>query len=767
MSASCTALAAVRDEFVADRTLVGRAFCRAYAEAADRWFAELFDRVGVDPERFALAAVGGYGREELSPQSDLDVVLLHEGRAPDVKEVADRLWYPVWDQGLKLGHSVRTVKEALALGADDLDTATSLLRIRHLAGAEEPTSELAIKAADQWRRRSKRWLPRLRDAVEARHRQFGEVAFLLEPHLKDGRGGLRDVHALGWLDATGAMLLDDRLSDLDEPYDRLLAARVELHRVTGRAGDRLALQEQDAVAGGLGLDGGDELMARVAAAARTVAWASDEAWARVGSRLSGPRGRLTGADRAVAQGIVLRDRQVHLLNEASPADDPALVLRAAVAAAVHDVLFERASLDRLAAETPPFPDPWPAEARDLLARLLQAGRPAVRVMETLDQRGLLVRILPEWEPTRSRPQRNAYHEFTVDRHLVEAAVGAGGLTGRVDRPDLLVVGALLHDLGKGYPGDHTEVGMELVRRVAATMGYPEPDVATLVAMVEHHLLLPDVATRRDIDDEGTVRLVAERARDAGTLRLLHALTEADSIATGPSAWGPWKAGLVAALVERAANFLAGESVATSAFPSDEQRTLLESGEEVATGEGDRLTVVTRDRPGVFSQIAGVLSLSGLNVLDAAAHSEAGRALSVFRVESSVGRPPQWEKVVREVRQALDGEVALHERVAERARTYAGRRPLAAEPAGPEVRFDNDTSDAATVIEVVAPDAVGVLYRVTRALADVELDIRSAKVQTLGPTVVDSFYVTRDGRKITQAVGRREVERAVLEALDTD
>jgi [protein-PII] uridylyltransferase len=205
----------------------------------------------------------------------------------------------------------------------------------------------------------------------------------------------------------------------------------------------------------------------------------------------------------------------------------------------------------------PAPDPWPLETREALVRVLLAGRPAIAALESLDQEDLVSRLLPEWSAVRSRPQRNAYHRFTVDRHLLEAAVNAATLSGRVDRPDLLVVGALLHDIGKGYPGDHTKVGVELVGRISARMGFARRDVDVLVAMVRHHLLLPDAATRRDLDDPVTVQKVAEAVGDRLTLTLLGALAEADGLATGSSAWGPWKAGLVTELVDRTAAHLEG------------------------------------------------------------------------------------------------------------------------------------------------------------------------------------------------------------------
>ena len=237
----------VRAQLAADDSLVGRALCDAWTADVDRWLDELVTVAveGSDPGGVALVAVGGYGRGELSLQSDIDVLLLHEGR-DDIGELADRLWYPIWDARMKLGHAVRTVKEALALAADDLDTATGLLQVRHLAGDRRLTDELATKAELQWRKRAKRWLAAMSARVRERHAQAGEVAFLLEPDLKEGRGGLRDVHALRWAQAARSILWDTDHATLDAAYATLLAVRVELHRRTGRPGDRCCCRSRTA-----------------------------------------------------------------------------------------------------------------------------------------------------------------------------------------------------------------------------------------------------------------------------------------------------------------------------------------------------------------------------------------------------------------------------------------------------------------------------------------------------------------------------------------
>ncbi len=749
----------------------GAALCEALSDATDEAIAGLFDDAAGGAGGVALVAVGGYGRRQLAPGSDLDLWLLHDGRG-DVAAVAERLWYPIWDAGLKLGHAVRTPRQALALAAEDLDTATASLSARHVAGDPSLTEGLAVSALAQWRKRSGRWLADLSTRVGQRHRSTGEVAFLLEPDVKEGRGGLRDVHGLRWAHLARPVLLDGDEEAIAAAEVVLLEVRVALHLLTGRPTDQLLLERQDEVAAALGDASADALMARVATAARSVAWTGDEVWGRVGSSLTGPFGRIFARDRPLGDGLVLRDGEVHLDVEADVAGDGSLVLRAAAAAARAGTRIDRPSLDRLADGAPLLDGPWPPGARQALVELLGTGHAAIPVLEAIDQRRLLERVLPEWSHTRSKPQRNAIHRFTVDRHLCEAAANAAALADAVARPDLLLIGAWLHDIGKGLPGDHTVVGMELLAAIGERMGYGPEDVAVLVDLVRHHLLLPDVATRRDLSDDDVIDGVAEAVGSLGTLELLAALTEADSVATGPAAWGPWKAELVASLVDRVAHVLRGGAageVTGEGFPDAEVAALLAAGETVVRGEGHRLTVVAADRPGLFSRVAGTLALANLTVLGAdaaSAASDGGVAMAASRFRVAPGpEPVDWDVVAGDVRAAAAGRIALDARLAQRARNH--RRPSAvrALAAPPHVRVDNTASGTATVVEVRALDGIGVLYRITRALADLDLDITVAKVSTLGTEVVDAFYVrTASGTKLTDRDHVRELERAVLHQL---
>ncbi len=269
-----------RGSLLADGSLSGRSWSRAHSDLVDRWLSELFeDAAGAETSGLSLVAIGGYGRSELCPRSDIDVMLLHDRRV-DVGAIAERLWYPVWEQELHLGHSVTTVRDALALGAADLDTATALLSARLVAGDPAPVVALADGALDRWRKRPRLVLSQLAERVEQRHEKAGEIAFRSEPDLKEGRGGLRDVHTLRWAEAAHPILFEGDDVVLDAAYTTLLDARVVLQRLTSRPANVLTLEHQAGVAASLGLSGADELMARIAEAARAIAWTSDDAWRR-------------------------------------------------------------------------------------------------------------------------------------------------------------------------------------------------------------------------------------------------------------------------------------------------------------------------------------------------------------------------------------------------------------------------------------------------------------------------------------------------------
>src|SRR5439155_821764 len=423
------------------------------------------------------------GRREMLPRSDLDVLLLNGGR-DDIAGIADRIWYPVWDSGAELDHAVRTVPQARRVARTDLKVALGLLSARHVAGDPDLTERLRAGALEDWRAAAPSRLAELHAARDERARTRGELAFLLEPDLKEARGGLRDVHAIQAVAA--AWVAPAPGPRVRTAYEQILDARHALHEVTGRRLDRLVLEEQDEVARALGLLDGDVLLRMLAGAARTVSYAVDHAF-RQSDRLSSRPGAGNGQGRLLrrrpaerrplADGVVEQDGEVVLARAADPASDPPLVLRAAAGAA-----------------------------------------------------------------------------------------RAAALPREVARPDLLLLAALLHDMGKGWPGDHSVTGEVVARDVVRRMGLPAPDVELVAAAVRLHLLLPMVATRRDLDDPVTVKQVATAVGSRALLELLHALAIADALATGPAAWNDWKATLVADLVRRVEAVLDGEPMPQPAPP---------------------------------------------------------------------------------------------------------------------------------------------------------------------------------------------------------
>ncbi|MEU7043054.1 [protein-PII] uridylyltransferase [Streptomyces varsoviensis] len=854
----------------------------ALAALTDQWLGALF---GAAPGA-ALVAVGGYGRGELSPRSDLDVVLLHDGSADAgrIAALADRVWYPVWDMGLALDHSVRTPAEARGAAARDLKVHLGLLDARHLAGDAELTAALRATAYADWRAQAPKRLPELSELCAERARRHGELRFLLEPDLKEARGGLRDATALRAVAAS--WIADAPREGLEEARTLLLDTRDALHLATGRATDRLALQEQEQVAADLGVLDADTLLRRVYEAARAVSYASDVTWREVERVLRarsarprlrgllGGRGAGEGERSPLAEGVVEQDGEAVLARTARPDRDPVLPLRAAAAAALSGLPLSPHAVRRFGAPTAAvLPVPWPAEAREALVTLLGAGEPTVSVWEALEAGGVVSRLLPDWERVRCRPQRNPVHRWTVDRHLIETAVRAAALTRRVGRPDLLLVAALLHDIGKGWPGDHSVSGETIARDVAARLGFDSADTAVLATLVRHHLLLIDTATRRDLDDPATVRAVAEAVGGPGTLELLHALTEADALATGPAAWSTWRGSLVTDLVKRVAAVLAGEPVAERDEPraptAEHERLAVEAwrtGGPVLTlctrserqegrqGQGPReasrervgpggaepvrddtegggaeggepvgveLLIAVPDQPGVLPAAAGVLALHRLTVRAADLRTvpvpeelwgvpvpEGPRAVPVgedlpavrppadpgarrepadpravegaradadavapraevlllrWRVAAEYGSLPQAVRLRDDLVRALAGKLDIAARLAEREAAYGKRRRRMPAPP-PTATVVPDSSRLATVVEVRAQDAPGLLHRIGRALEDAGVAVRSAHVSTLGANAVDAFYVTGPKGSPLGSVEAAELARTVQGAL---
>ncbi|TQF67113.1 [protein-PII] uridylyltransferase [Rhodococcus spelaei] len=768
------------------RRLDAPAVRQALVDLHEFWLTTKGAELGIKPDSgFAIVAVGGLGRRELLPYSDLDLVLLHDDMAPEiVSEVADRLWYPLWDAHIKLDHSVRTVPQAIQVASTDLTAALGLLEARHIAGDAELSNLLIGGVRRQWRTGIRSRFDELIELTRARWSRSGEIAHRAEPDIKNGRGGLRDVQLL---DALAIAQLTDAVPGLgpDTPggglafaHDRLLDVRTELHRVAGRGRDQLRAQDADEIGAALRIGDRFDLARMLSDSARTISYSVDVGLRTAANALPRrglSRLRRVPVRRPLDEGVVEHAGEVVLARDAKPTKDPGLIMRVAAAAAQTGMPMSASTLSRLSDSAPELREPWPREALGDLLVVIGSGSRTAPVVEALDRTGLWGRLLPEWGAVRDLPPRDAVHTWTVDRHLVETAAQASAFTTRVSRPDLLVLGALLHDIGKGRGGDHSVVGAELATQIGNRLGMWPSDVALLTAMVRHHLLLPQTATRRDLDDPATVQLVVDAiGGDLVLLDLLAALAEADSLATGPGVWGDWKSSLLGELVRRCRLVMAGEQLpAPDPIDPEHAELAADGGVHVLLrpAEGAHtytVTVVAPDTPGLLSDAAGVLALHSMRVLSASVGSHEGSAVNSFTVSPRFGAPPQAGLLRQELIRAIAGEldlVAMLEQKEEQANAEQALElgvagvPVQYAQAPPRIIWFDTAVDGQAIVELRAEDRLGLLCRLAAALEQHGADVQWARVSTLGSSVVDAFGLNL-GDTDTR-VTRQDLEAAIL------
>ncbi len=700
---------------------------------------------GGEETGIALVAVGGFGRSELAPHSDLDVVLVHDDRegspGADVRRVAEQVWYPMWDAGVALDHSVRALSEVTERARADPRVTLGLLDARHVAGDPSMTLRLRTDLLAHWRRDARDQLPALRSLVVSRGARQDELAHATIPDLKESVGGIRDATILKALVAT--WLVDVSHSDLEPSRLQLLDVRDALHELTGRATDRIAPELWPDLAEALGLPDAQAAQRQVRGVGRRITHLSRLTWHRVDALLARPSSRLRRAPELerVAAGVAVSRGEVVLERGTRPAADPLLLLRAAAEAAERRLVLAPATAARLGREGVAPPEPWSRETRNLFTRLLAAGEGLLPVWETLDETGALFRLVPEWDRVRLLPHASVVHRFTVDRHLVETCTEASRLIRRVPRTDVLMAAALLHDIGKGELVDHSLAGEPLAAAAAVRMGFGTREVRLVRDLVRWHLLLADVATTRDLEDPGTLAHVVERIPDLETLDLLEVLTEADARATSPKAWTTWRAGLIGDLAARARHALGGTPATTSLTmrapePVEVPSSLREDPRRVdirvrEVGDGAAVTVMSEDRIGLMADVAGALAVQRASVRSARVWSQDDLAVSVWDIDET-----RVDEAM--LRERFDAIVAGRLDPAARLRGPRGQH------LDPAVQVRHDASSEATVLEVRVDDRPGVVYLVCAALARHELTVRSAHLTTLGPQAVDVFYVQEPG-----------------------
>ncbi|MEA2434786.1 MAG: [protein-PII] uridylyltransferase [Actinomycetota bacterium] len=763
----------------------------------------------------AAVAVGGYGRGELSPHSDIDLLFLVGPRSDVSKATLRGLLYPLWDAGFQVGHSVRTPKETIERGAIDLDAATSLLSARLIAGDEHLFDEF-LDRLDRWIRKDARGLVRrIVDSTRERHRRVDRAGWVLAPDLKEDIGGLRDIHRLEWLSAVTTR--EPLPADLVVARETFLAVREALHAEVKSHKDTIHIDLQPAVARRMGLEGdsaADQLMAEVHTAARTVEHSGSAMEARLAqSVLGGPR--RSGSTKLLGGGVQIVDGLLTTVpTQGLDESDRAVALLEAKAASGRELDPRAISwLRETFAETEP--GPWSDAMRESFLGLL-GGPHVADALELADHVGAWKALMPEWLRVRGLAQHDPYHRFTVDGHLFGAValiaqVLAADNTAAIaasEAGDLatLRIATLFHDIGKGSGEDHSIAGERLVRAISSRMGLAHDQIEDIATLVRHHLLLSDTATRRDLDDGAVISDVAEKVATGQRLRLLYVLSAADGRATGPEAWSEWKAVLVRDLyrkalialetgelparsdararaeeVEAYEPSLAGRALdlLTTLPPSylgstsvpdtvDELRLLLQPPkpgevryriEEGGDGLESSITICVVDRPGALARTAGVFSLHRISVLRAQAFSTTtGFALERFIVRAPEGG--SWDKFIVDLKAAYSGRLAIEARLEKKAADYRPKSSIAV-----DVRILQEESEHSTVIEVRASDAMGLLFAITAALTDLDLDIHVAKIDTLGVRVVDVFYVRTSWGTKLEADQAAEVERAIRHRLE--
>jgi [protein-PII] uridylyltransferase len=760
----------------------GEARRSAIADLSRTWIRGVWSAAtnGARSEGVALASVGSLARGDSGPLSDFDLVLLHDGRSMSGKEVtalADRIWYPIWDCGAKLDHSVRTVGQCRSVAAGDLSAAVGLLDLELVAGDEQVVAAARSTVAHDWRANARRRLPQLVESLEARHHRHGDLAQTIEPDLKEARGGLRDMSVLRAL--TAAWLADRPHGQVDTAYGTLLDTRDALHVVSGRGRDRLGLEDHDAVAALLGHPEADAMLAVLGNAARTISYAVDGTVRRA-AQSQRARVLRVGPRRPVLKplgfGLFEHDGEVVLGAHLDPSGDPLLVLRAAVAAARRGLPLAPATLANLAAHSPAISEPWSPLARSLFVDLLAAGPGLIPVWEGLDLAGLVDSWLPEWSAVRSRPQRNAVHRHTVDRHLIETVVHATGQMLDVERPDLLLLAALLHDIGKiAGAHDHAIVGAPLAATAARRLGLDEKEVEVVELLTREHLTLIDLATRRDPADRQTISAVTDAvAGRRDVLELLRALTEADACAVGAAAWTDWRAQLLQQLVVGARAALA--DVARPVPLAEETPDLLppEIVAEVAMGESHvvvhpiggayRIDVFDRDRLGLFADTAGLLAAYGLVVRTARVRTQEGIAANQWQVDSPGGDAPDPAAIARGLTQLGQGDRSPL-RALERRRSVATGSVATGLRAPTRAMVVPHASQDSTVLEIRAHDRPGLLHEVGMAFARAGLTVHSAHIATYAGQTLDTFYVSEFGGRTLSPARVAQTISVLMDACD--
>jgi [protein-PII] uridylyltransferase len=807
-------------------------------------------------ERLLLVAVGGYGRGEMAPYSDVDLAFVTPWKQDGWPEQAiEAILYLLWDLKLKVGHSVRSVDETIHVAKLDHTARTALLEARYLWG-DQPLHE---EVAARFRREVvsgdvRQFVTEKLEEREARHLRMGDSRYVVEPNVKEGKGGLRDLHTLFWIGKyayqveTAADLVAVGLLSAEEfgqfrRAERFLwAVRCHLHTIAGRAEERLTFDRQREIAERMnyadraGAAAVERFMKHYFLHARTVGDLTgvflahlDDKFARRGRRLTWPALRWRPRN---LKGFALERGRLAVPSDDFLAADPVRLVEAFWLADRDQVEIHPLALRAIARQAKLIDGRVRADPRAnaLFLDILCSERDPEKVLRWMNEAGVFGRFVPDFGRVVAQMQFDMYHHYTVDEHTIRA-IGllarieqgglkeehglAAGLFKRIASRRTLYVAVLLHDIAKGRGGDHSLLGAEIARQLCPRFGLTPAETETVAWLVEKHLLLSSTAQKRDISDPKTIQDFVAEVKSLERLRLLYLLTVVDIQAVGPGTWNSWKGQLLRGLFEAAEEVLRlghkqkgrreriaaiqAELAAALAWPdgkfeayaarladsywlAEPPQVLAGNARLVAASdEGDGrlvelapqaergatlVSVYAPDRPGLFYRIAGAISLSGGNIIDARIHTTGdGMALDNILVQGTGGGPLHERRDLDRLEQAVLRAVAGEEPAMQRLEARALPLPRAdAFTLEPAVFVDNKASQRYTVVEVNARDRAALLSGLAKAIFDTGATIRSAHIATYGERAVDVFYLTgRDGQRIEAPEQLQQLRNALLEA----
>ncbi|MHB1183908.1 MAG: [protein-PII] uridylyltransferase [Desulfobulbia bacterium] len=832
-------LRAKRDalEYLWRQGLSGRPLLHRHSQLIDDYLAVLFNNCPEATEGMSLVALGGYGRRELFPYSDIDLLLLHAPGSEDrLGVVTEALFYPLWDAGLEVGHGVRTLDACLADARQDFFFQVALLDARHLAGSAPLFSAMHQAFHRELIAGHRReFLHNMMQHRNNRHQRYGMHGYQLEPHIKESRGGFRDIQAMLWV--SHALFDLKELQDIEEAglispqekeafgqaWDFLIKIRNRLHYLSGRKNDQLFFEYQVEMAKAFkypdtrGTLGVERFMQDIYRHLQTIATTTDLFFAHVDETLGAPRAN--PVEQTIEPGITVRQDRLHLTGQALIEKRPHLLMRLFAQAGKTGLEIHHRSRKIVTANLHLVDDKLRHSKRMAKSFLdvLENARDVEGVLSVMLDTGLLTAYLPEFEQIRALAQHDVYHVFTVDRHLLQTVAELKKLTltktpfAGVESPHILALAALLHDIGKGHHEDHAQRGSELAAGIAKRLGLTEAESACLQFLVEKHLFLSVTALRRDLEDDAFIRQCAEQIQSPERLAMLYLLSIADAKATGPTAWSEWKGALlleislkIAHLLERKDATLPDKSQGAGwmlaqvrallgktapidygilpeeyllSFPPEEVahhlklRAGLKNEQPAIVEAGDHslfwsVLIMTHDSTGLLAKICGTLALHGLNVVSAQIFTwEDGTAVDVLNVRPAAEQTyaeQDWRALGEDLNLALKNRLGLSHRLGDKFRTAFRAPGQKNVQAAPRVVIDNQASEQYTIIEVFANDRPGLLYDITRTLADFEINIHRARISSDGDQVVDVFYALDSfATKINSPSFQAEVSQALL------